>query len=169
MIRLTRILVGTDFGPQADNALRYGRALADTFGASLYLLHIAENSFLRATPTDPATLRDATVRILNQRLTDDDGRRDAHAVLETSDHPAEAIVAYAAANQIDLIILGTHGRDGLAHLLVGSVAEAVVRSAPCPVLIVRHPEHEFVFPDHAVFGTQIPGFGVPATSPKPGI
>ena len=48
---------------------------------------------------------------------------------------------------MDLIIAGTQGRGGVAHLLMGSVAERVVRTAPCPVLTVRHPEHEFVIPD----------------------
>ena len=53
---------------------------------------------------------------------------------------------YAQSEKIDLIMLGTHGRSPMAHLLMGSVAEKVVRKAPCPVLMVRHPEHEFVVP-----------------------
>jgi nucleotide-binding universal stress UspA family protein len=57
------------------------------------------------------------------------------------------IVGYAKENDVDLIIMGTHGRGAIAHLLMGSVAERVVRTAPCPVLTVRHPEHEFVLPD----------------------
>jgi len=73
----------------------------------------------------------------------------ARATLETSDHPAEAIVDYARQAEIDLIIMGTHGRTGMSQLLVGSVAERVVRTAPCPVLTVKHPEHEFVHPDVA--------------------
>ena len=54
---------------------------------------------------------------------------------------------YAHDNDIDLIVMGTHGRGPLAHLVMGSVAERVVRTASCPVLTVRHPEHEFVWPD----------------------
>ena len=54
--------------------------------------------------------------------------------LETSDHPAEEIVKYATAHNVDLIVMGTHGRGAIAQLLVGSVAERVVRTAPCPVL-----------------------------------
>ena len=76
-------------------------------------------------------------------------RSTRRAVLETSDHPADEIVQYAKAAGIDLIVMGTHGRGAMAHLLVGSVAETVVRTAPCPVLTVRHPEHEFVVPDAA--------------------
>ena len=68
----------------------------------------------------------------------------------TAISPAAAIVDYARREQIDLIVMGTHGRGGVAHLLMGSVAERVVRTAPCPVLTVRHPEHEFVLPDALV-------------------
>ena len=72
------------------------------------------------------------------------------AVVLTSNAPAAAIVDYAAQERIDLIVAGTHGRGGVAHLLMGSVAERIVRTAPCPVLTVRHPEHEFVIPDALV-------------------
>ena len=63
---------------------------------------------------------------------------------------AEAIVEYAKEYNVDIIVMGTHGRGGFAHLLMGSVAERVVRTAPCPVLTVRHPEHEFIVPDALV-------------------
>ena len=56
------------------------------------------------------------------------------------------IVRYAREKNIDLLVMGTHGRGPIAHMLLGSVAEKVVRKAPCPVLTVRHPEHEFVMP-----------------------
>jgi universal stress protein A len=55
-------------------------------------------------------------------------------------------VRYAREMKIDLIVMGTHGHTGLVHVLLGSVTEKVVRKAPCPVLTVRHPEHEFVHP-----------------------
>jgi len=67
-----------------------------------------------------------------------------------STSPAMAIVDYAREAHSDLIIMGTHGRGAMAQLLMGSVAERVVRTAPCPVLTVRHPEHEFVLPDALV-------------------
>ena len=150
MIVLKNILVATDFGPASDAALTYGRALAKQFGARLHLLHAAENDFLRATVSDPHVLRAAVARRLEERLTAEDrADRSAHSVLETSDQPAAAIVDYASGAAIDLIVMGTHGRTGVSHLLVGSVAERVVRTAPCPVLTVRHPEHEFVLPDAA--------------------
>jgi universal stress protein A len=148
MILLKRILVATDFGDASEAAMDYGRALAQTFGASLHLLHVMENPFLRPVQADPSQLKAAAAKRLGERLTDDDrAALHATAVLETSDHPAEEIVKYAKAHNLDLIVMGTHGRGAVAQLLVGSVAERVVRTAPCPVLTVRHPEHEFVVPD----------------------
>jgi nucleotide-binding universal stress UspA family protein len=128
--------------------LTYARALARSFGARLHVLHLTENLFLRPTGCDPHAVRAAVLRTLEERLTADD-RTHLHAqvVVETSDEPADAIIQYARSANIDLIVMGTHGRSGLSHLLVGSVAERVVRTAPCPVLTVRHPEHEFVVPD----------------------
>jgi nucleotide-binding universal stress UspA family protein len=150
MILLKQILVATDFSEASDVAMDYGRALARTFGASLHLLHIMENLFLRPVPVDPYLLKATTAKRLGERLTDDDrAALRASAMLETSDNPAEEIVKCAKAHNIDLIVLGTHGRGAMAQLLVGSVAEKVARTAPCPVLTVRHPEHEFVLPDAA--------------------
>jgi nucleotide-binding universal stress UspA family protein len=148
MILLKQILVATDFGDASEVALEYGRALARTFGASLHLLHVMENQFMRPSAMEPHVLKAAAVKRLDERLTDDDrATLHANAVLETSDNPPEEIVIYAKAHNIDLIIMGTHSRGAMAHLLMGSVAERVVRTAPCPVLTVRHPEHEFVVPD----------------------
>ena len=148
MIALHQILVATDFGPPSGAALIYGRALAHTFGARLHLLHVAENSFLRARPSDPYAHDSEMLRRLHELVTADDrSALDAHVVLETSDNAADTIAAYAKSANIDLIVIGTHGRGAVAQLLVGSVAERVVRIAPCPVLTVRHPEREFVLPD----------------------
>jgi nucleotide-binding universal stress UspA family protein len=148
MIVLKNVLVATDFSPASDAALAYARALARTFGASLHLLHVAENQFLRPAAADPATIKTAQLRSLNERLTAADrDRLGAVAVLEVSDTPADAIVEYARRATIDLAVIGTHGRSGMSQILVGSVAERVVRTAPCPVLTVRHPEREFLVPD----------------------
>ena len=68
-------------------------------------------------------------------------------IVMTSSAPAQAILNYAGDHRVDLIIVGTHGRSGLARLFMGSVAQHVVRLAACPVLTVRHPEREFVRPD----------------------
>ena len=150
MIVLDNILVATDFGPAAEAALTYGRALAGTFGARLHLLHAMENSFLRSSSGDPHEHKAALLRRLHDQITADDRTTlKAHVVLETSDNPADAIAEYAKSANIDLIVIGTHGRGAIAQFLMGSVAERVVRTAQCPVLTVKHPEHEFVVPDAA--------------------
>jgi nucleotide-binding universal stress UspA family protein len=76
-------------------------------------------------------------------------RKDLHAkpAVRTAINSAGAIVDYAREVNTDLIVMGTHGRGAVAHLFMGSVAERVVRTAPCPVLTVHHPEHEFVVPN----------------------
>ena len=145
MIKLKHVLVATDFGEASEAALTYGRELARTFGADLHLLHVMENTFLRPVAADPLALKAATYNRLHACLTDTDrSQLHARAVVEVSDEPANVIVEYATGFAIDLIVTGTHGRRGAAHALMGSVAEHVVRKAPCPVLTVRLSEHEFV-------------------------
>jgi nucleotide-binding universal stress UspA family protein len=139
------ILVATDFGVVSDTALTYGRTLAQTFGGRLDLLHVMENPFLRAMFADPHSIEVAARRQLRERLTETDRLRlGASACLEVSDDPAAAIVDHAKRARIDFIVIGTHGRQSMDRLLIGSVAESVVRHAPCPVLTVRHPEREFI-------------------------
>jgi nucleotide-binding universal stress UspA family protein len=141
------ILVATDFGAASDSALAYGRALSHTFGATLHVLHVRENSFFRPIAADARALDRAALHHIERRLTDEDHRElHARAALETSDATADAIIDYAREHEVDLIVMGTHGRTGIEHALAGSVAERVVRGAPCPVLTVRSPEREFVVP-----------------------
>jgi universal stress protein A len=160
MIALKKVLVPTDFGPASDSALRYGRALAHGFGAALHVLHVTENVFGRATdgygytaiPPQVQEDLERAGRKQTEGLLDDEDRRElnAIAVTVTSNSPSDAIVDYARTNGMDLIVMGTHGRGAVAHLFMGNVAERVVRMAPCPVLTVRNPEHEFVLPDALV-------------------
>jgi nucleotide-binding universal stress UspA family protein len=148
MVSLTRILVPTDFGTAAETALSYARDLSRTCGASLHLLHVLENPFLKATVADPRQLEVAALRQLVNCLTEDDRRiLRARSIVETSDHPADSIVAYAQTANIDLIVMGTHGRTAIERLLLGSVAERVIRTAPCPVLTVKGPEHRATGPE----------------------
>jgi nucleotide-binding universal stress UspA family protein len=166
MIALKHILVPTDFSETSDAALAYGREFARTFGASLDLLHVADNVFSRGFTGEGylAILPDlqedlertARVRLDEMLIDHDEPGLAATPVLRTSTSPASEIVAYARENDVDLIVMGTHGRGGVAHFLVGSVAERVVRSAPCPVLTVRHPEHEFVLPDALAAASKTP-------------
>jgi nucleotide-binding universal stress UspA family protein len=160
MITLKNILVATDFSEPSDAALRYGRALAQNFNATLHVVHVVGNvssivygaeAYAIPTPEIQQEVEDAARRQLNDLLIDNDAHPlPTRGVLLTSNAPAAAIVDYAGHERIDLIVTGTNGRGGVAHLLMGSVAERVVRTAPCPVLTVRHPEHEFVIPDALV-------------------
>jgi nucleotide-binding universal stress UspA family protein len=160
MIVLKKVMVATDFGAASESALRYAQALARGFGAELHVLHVVEDLLTRAmdgygyAAISPEVQLDVerAGRIQTEALLSDDDRRELHAKVSTvtSNSPATEIVAYARANAIDLIVMGTHGRRAIAHLVMGSVAERVVRTAPCPVLTVRNPEHEFVLPDALV-------------------
>jgi nucleotide-binding universal stress UspA family protein len=92
----------------------------------------------------------ARVQLAAMTMDSDGSGPPTKIAIRTSHAPAPTIVAYAREHAIDLIVMGTHGRGAVAHLLMGSVAERVVRTAPCPVLTVHHPEHEFVVPDTLV-------------------
>ena len=148
MIVIHKVLVPIDFGEASDEALIYGRHLAKTFSADLHVMHVAENLFFRPMANNPSAIQTGIGQRLAEQITTED-RRVLHAVavMYTSDEPAEEIVQYAEHEQIDLIVMGTHGRQAMAHVLMGSVAEKVVRTAPCPVLTIRQPEREFIFPD----------------------
>ena len=135
-----RVLVPIDFSAPSEAALAYAREIAGRFDAALHLVHVSENPFLRAAVVDRRSREEAPMRWLQERLTDADRRRGAVAIVEQSDEPASEILRYARSANIDLIVMGTHGRTGLARVVLGSVAEAVVRAAPCPVLTVHSAE-----------------------------
>src|SRR5262245_36484296 len=132
MIVIKRVLVATDFGEPANIALDYGREIARMFGASLELLHVCDNAFTRLGADgylgDYGQLQrdiEAGARQQLDRLLTDEDRAmlKAKGVLMTSNAPAFTIVQYAAESHADIILMGTHGRGAMAHLLMGSVAE----------------------------------------------
>jgi nucleotide-binding universal stress UspA family protein len=133
-----RILWATDLSPVSEGAWHYVLKLADVFAAEVILLHAVR-------PTKLAGVADrAREEYLVPLRRDLERRQQTVQALGLSAHqkvvvgvPAEVIVAEAQVEQADLIVMGTHGRSGLPHVLVGSVAEAVIRKAPCPVLAVR--------------------------------
>lgn len=137
------ILVATDFSPTSEHALEYARALAVSFGGKLHLLHVVPDPVL-ASAWSEAYAYDLTA--LGERLRLDAERQLAEkaqtirTVAVTTEvlvgRPAAIITLTAAERGADLIVMGTHGRSGVTHLFMGSVAERVVRSAPCPVLTV---------------------------------
>jgi nucleotide-binding universal stress UspA family protein len=155
MIDLHRILVPTDFSKFSQAALTYATAFAEKFGAELHLLHVVQNLALMIPdsvnvmpPVGPSI--DQLTRAVSEAL----DRLVAENHLEhlkvqkgvREGTPFYEIIQYAKETDSDLIVMGTHGHSGLVHMLLGSVTEKVVRKAPCPVLTVRHPEHEFVHP-----------------------
>jgi len=160
MIAMKHILVATDFGAPADSALAYGRELATRFGATLHVLHVAENVYMTAFGAETYASfapqlqldieNDARKRLLEAVIDSDGSGPKTVPVVMTSSSPAFAIIDYAREHEIDLLIMGTHGRGVIQHFLMGSVAERVVRLSPCPVLTVRTPERDFVQPDSLV-------------------
>lgn len=155
MIALSRILYPTDFSEVSLNAMKYAKALAQQFDAELHCLHVVDeayNYWLSLGPDgvpmgpDPEEVNDAAnekIKAFEAEYLEDMPRRVVSIV---RGHPFVEIIQYAKRENIDLIVIGTHGRGAIAHALVGSVAEKVVRKAPCPVLSCRPKEHEFVMP-----------------------
>lgn len=155
MVVIKNIVVATDFSEPSGIALAYGRDLARTYHARLHVLHVVEDVMLRYAPEvgfiGPDLQRDLDARAsreLNALITDDDRRTlDVVPVTDRGINPADAIVRYAKEHAIDVIVTGTHGRGAVKHFLMGSVAERVVRTAPCPVLTVHAHERDFIVPD----------------------
>jgi nucleotide-binding universal stress UspA family protein len=146
VIEIRTILAPTDFSKHAACAVRYACGLSERFGATLHLLHVlSEVVAIGPDPTlapvlPPEYYREseraasATLRTLL------DPNWGCPSSVVTKVHwgsPVEAIVEYAGAQSVDLIVIATHGRTGLSHVLLGSVAERIVREAPCPVLTIR--------------------------------
>jgi nucleotide-binding universal stress UspA family protein len=154
MIDLKRILVPIDFSETSDAALRYGAELARRFSARLWLLHVPEHPGEAAEAEYPIglfeTMHNAAHDRLSHLLSDEERHELQPECAMRLGTPWEEIVRHAKEHEIDLIVMGTHGREGVARVLLGSVAEKVVRKASCPVLTVHHPEHEFVMQAEAV-------------------
>lgn len=158
MIVLKNILVATDFGESAAVAMAYGRDLARTFSARLHVVHMVEDVMLRyspevgfASPELQKNLEAGARRELDALITEDDRKTlTVLPVVQSCVNIPTAVADYAKTNAIDLIITGTHGRGVVKHFLMGSVAERVVRTAPCPVLTVHAKEREFIAPDAMV-------------------
>ena len=153
-IRLQKILLPTDFSNYSAAATKYACELATKFDAELHLLHTLE-THLASTPgfamglalpqyisESKAAAEKSLAGVLDPKWSA--GRTVVNAFVEGS--PKVEIIGYARKHNIDLIVLATHGRTGLTHVLMGSVAESVVRTAPCPVLTVRPEGHQFVMP-----------------------
>lgn len=145
-----KIVAPTDFSQASALALDAAVLLAKQFGAEIHLLYVYDPALLNpiylvpGTPTlspsaqEPRAYEDSVLREL-QRVREERLSSIDRVELAVKQHSsaAEGIVEYARDSAADLIVLSTHGRTGLSHLLIGSVAERVVRHAPCPVLTMR--------------------------------
>jgi len=157
MITIKNVLVATDFSPAAETALLYGRALAGTFNGTLHVMHVVDNLNARFAYGDAAVVgmgeTQAELEAASQRqlddLIDECDRRELHAVpvVKVSSNTTNAIADYARESGIDLIVVGATGRGAIDRMLLGSVADKLIRRSPCPVLAVHRPEREFVVPD----------------------
>ena len=148
-MNVKNILVPVDYSDNGNAAMAYAGALAKEYDAELHLAHVYEQPFAYvdggfASAPLPA-VPPADLEAEEQKLEEVDapeGTRFRRKFIVGT--PADELVEYAKENDIDLVVMGTHGRTGLSRLLMGSVAEAVVRRAPCPVLTIKQPAKELL-------------------------
>jgi nucleotide-binding universal stress UspA family protein len=150
LIRLKKILVPVDFSAASKQALKYAIAFAAQFKATLLLLHVVEFNLVGSEfgaldlSLIENDLNENAAKQLQTLVDHDIGSRAVVETLVRSGRPYYEIVETAKTCEADLILIATHGHSGLAHVLLGSTVERVVRHAPCPVLTVRPQEHDFV-------------------------
>ncbi|MGE0815253.1 MAG: universal stress protein [Vicinamibacterales bacterium] len=143
MLTLTRILCPTDFSDVSRHAEAYATAMAGHYDASLHLLHVDPPMPVMAPygeiPVDIRLFEEQRQQAVADLAAARQRAANAGVVADTmirGGHPAREILAVTAELAADLLVLGTHGRGGVEHLLLGSVAEKIVRKAPCPVMVV---------------------------------
>ncbi len=146
MIEIRTILAPTDFSKHAEVAVRYACAMAERFGSRLHLLHVLSDVMpvgpdpMLAPVLPPEYYKESEQSCYTALGTLLQPSWPRPASVETAVRwgaPVEVIVDHARKQAIDLIVIATHGRTGLGHVLLGSVAERIVRESPCPVLTIR--------------------------------
>ena len=152
MISLKKILCPIDHSDCSKDALRYAVSFAMKDEAKLLLLHVIDirsfNEGLDAMSTqipNEETIEQLRVKLINCIPEEIRNDMDVEAIVSQG-IPFAEIISTAKKKEIDMIVIGSHGRTGLSHIMLGSVSEKVVRKAPCPVLTVRQSDHEFVMP-----------------------
>jgi nucleotide-binding universal stress UspA family protein len=148
---LRHVLFPSDLSPQSERAFSHARLLAERFGARLTLFHALPRTGLEHLPSPSPDEREALRRAeafarawLERRAEGLPVRADV--IVQPAASAPEALVDYICATAPDLAVMATHGRDGLAHLMLGSVTEKALRYAPCPILCVREPDHGTALP-----------------------
>jgi nucleotide-binding universal stress UspA family protein len=154
MVVFKEIIVPTDFSEHSLRALDYAVEIADRFGSELKIIYVIEPLLQAAdvswTSVDFEQLNEThklSAEKQLQQLVDERLPQDLPADTKILfGKPFVEILKYAKKENADLIVMATHGRGAIAHILMGSTAEKVVRKAPCPVLTVKHPKHIFAMP-----------------------
>jgi nucleotide-binding universal stress UspA family protein len=154
--KFEKILFPTDFSDLALAPLRHARTLVEAFDAELHCLHVVDDAYqywsamgpesIPVGPPPENLIELAQTRMQEFRAEHLTGLKNEAVTEVTMGRPFAEIIAYARANDISLIVMGTHGRGAIAQMLLGSTTEKVVRKAPCAVMTVRAREHEFVMP-----------------------
>jgi nucleotide-binding universal stress UspA family protein len=147
MTAVPKMLVPIDFSPGSDSSVGYAIALAQTLRSEVTLLHVYERAdgMSSIVPGADRVVDDEHDRALAHQWLDElrtrtiRGRDVEVRVAVVSGSPAREIISFARKSSFDMVVMGTHGRTGLQHVLMGSVAEAVVRRASCPVLTIHCP------------------------------
>ncbi len=155
-ITFERILFPTDFSDLALAALCHTRRLVEVFEAQLHCLHVVDDAYQYWSAMGPESIpvgpppedlldlaRTRMDRFRTEHLADLKQEAVTHV---TMGRPFAEIIAYAREHDVDLIVMGTHGRGAIAHMLLGSTTEKVVRKAPCAVMTVRAAGQNFVMP-----------------------
>ena len=156
-IEIRRILYPTDLSELSLAALTYARTFAVQHQAELHCYYVVDDAYQswsalgpESVPVVPVTedLINAATKQMDAFVAKHLGDLNISVIVDVGNgRPYYEIVQYAAEHDIDLIVIATHGHTGFKHALLGSTAERVVRHAPCPVLTIRHPEHDFVVPE----------------------
>ncbi|MBI3848851.1 MAG: universal stress protein [Verrucomicrobia bacterium] len=148
-LKLKRILVPIDFSKASVRALQYAVPLAEQFGATICLVHVVEQaSFANDLENLPLAIPEARMTEIARDRLISLSKKAIKRLIPVLPHVRVGkafleIATLASTQDIDLIVIATRGHTGLKHVLLGSTAEKVVCHAPCPVLVVREPEHEF--------------------------
>jgi nucleotide-binding universal stress UspA family protein len=154
MVKPKRVLWPTDFSELSLHAGRYARGFCRQFDAQLHVIHVVPpplspdvslivSAEVPVSVSEPELLEgaeSALAQLIREHFEDD----QSIVTKILFGNPWPSICSYANDNEIDLVIVTTHGRTGLTHALIGSTAERIVQHAPCPVLTIKHPQKEFV-------------------------
>jgi len=150
---IKRILVTTDFSDYSKYAFKHAIAISEKFNAELIFIHViqptitpADYTWVGPIPNIPEEHETHCRESLNRMIKELIPEKINTEILINYGAPFREIIDAGRKQNIDMIIMATHGLGGLSHVLFGSTTEKVVRKSPCPVLTIRHPEHKFEMP-----------------------